>query len=168
VVRYGNVIGSRGSVIPFFQKCREKGVLPITDRRMTRFWITLDKGANFVLNCLKDMVGGELFVPKLPSMSIMDLAKAVAPECSIEIVGIRPGEKLHEVMIPRDDARRTLDCGDHFVVQPDFTFWESKSICGEAVPDEFEYNSNDNPWRLSEEDMKELIREYDPLWKAKH
>jgi len=117
VVRYGNVVGSRGSVIPFFFKCRENGILPITDPRMTRFWITLEQGVNFVLNCLTTMIGGELFVPKLPSMNIMDLAKVIAPECKTEIVGIRPGEKLHEVMIPRDDARRSLEYDNHYVIQ---------------------------------------------------
>src|SRR4030042_5907350 len=109
VVRYGNVVGSRGGVIPFFLEKRKTGVLPITDPRMTRFWITLDQGVNFVLESLGRMVGGELFVPKLPSMNIMDLAKAIAPECKTKIIGIRPGEKLHEIMIPRDDARKTIE-----------------------------------------------------------
>jgi len=116
VVRYGNVVGSRGSVVPFFLKCRENGILPITDPRMTRFWITLEQGVNFVLACLKKMVGGELFVPKLPSMNIMDLAKVIAPKCKTEIIGIRPGEKLHELMITRDDARRTLEFKDHYMI----------------------------------------------------
>jgi len=111
VVRYGNVVGSRGSVIPFFLQRKETGVLPITDSRMTRFWITLKQGVSFVLDCLERMVGGELFVPKIPSMNIMDLAKAIAPECKTEIVGIRPGEKLHEVMVSKDDARRTRGHG---------------------------------------------------------
>ena len=143
VVRYGNVVGSRGSVIPFFLKQKEKGILPITDSRMTRFWITLEQGVNFVLNCLEQMVGGELFVPKIPSMNIMDLAKAIAPECKTEIVGIRPGEKLHEVMVTRDDARKALEYKDHYVVQPDFQFWGSrfKSNGGNALPEDFEYNS---------------------------
>jgi len=160
VVRYGNVAGSRGSVIPFFLKCRENGVLPITDPRMTRFWITLEQGVNFVLSCLETMVGGELFVPKLPSMNIMDLAKIIAPECSTEIVGIRPGEKLHEVMIPKDDARKTLEFDNHYVIQPDFAFWgrRFKNNDGKSVPDEFEYNSGTNPWRLTPDEMREIIK----------
>ena len=160
VVRYGNVAGSRGSVIPFFLKCRENGVLPITDPRMTRFWITLEQGVNFVLRCLETMVGGELFVPKLPSMNIMALAKIIAPECSTEIVGIRPGEKLHEVMIPKDDARRTLEFDNHFVIQPDFAFWgrRFKNNGGKSVPDEFEYTSDINPWKLTSAEMKEIIK----------
>jgi len=109
VVRYGNVIGSRGSVIPFFLKQRETGVLPITDMRMTRFWLTLEQGVEFVLKCLERMVGGELFVPKIPSMRIVDLAKAICPECELRPVGIRPGEKLHEIMISTDDARSTVE-----------------------------------------------------------
>jgi len=120
IVRYGNVAGSRGSVIPFFIKCKKSGVIPITDPRMTRFWITLEQGVNFVLSRLEKMVGGELFVPKIPSMNIMDLAKVIAPECKTEIVGIRPGEKLHELMITRDDARRTLEFRDHYIIQPEF------------------------------------------------
>ncbi len=123
VVRYGNVVGSRGSVVPFFLKQKETGVLTITDPRMTRFWITLEQGVDFVLSCLERMVGGELFVPKIPSMNIMDLAKAIAPECETKIIGIRPGEKLHEVMVPKDEARMTLDFGTHYVIQPDFRFF---------------------------------------------
>ncbi len=159
VVRYGNVAGSRGSVIPFFLKCKENGTLPITDPRMTRFWITLEQGVNFVLRSLEIMVGGELFVPKLPSMNIMELAKVIAPECKTEIVGIRPGEKLHEVMIPMDDARRTLEYPDHYVIQPDFTFWGKRFINSDAKPvDEgFEYNSGTNPWRLTREEMQGII-----------
>jgi len=160
VVRYGNVVGSRGSVIPFFMKCKEDGVLPITDPRMTRFWITLEQGVNFVLQCLERMVGGELFVPKIPSMSIMDLAKAVAPECKTKMVGIRPGEKLHEMMIPRDDARRALEYESHYVIQPDFRFWTRRynSVGGKPVPEDFEYNSETNPWRLSIDEMKDMIK----------
>jgi UDP-N-acetylglucosamine 4,6-dehydratase/5-epimerase len=160
VVRYGNVAGSRGSVIPFFLKCRENGRLPITDPRMTRFWITLEQGVNFVLSRLESMVGGELFVPKIPSMNIMDLAKVIAPECPTEIVGIRPGEKLHEVMIPRDDARRTLEFDNHYVIQPDFDFWGRRfnNNGGKSLPDEFEYNSDTNPWKLTSMEMMEIIK----------
>lgn len=160
VVRYGNVAGSRGSVIPFFLKCRGTGVLPITDSRMTRFWITLEQGVNFVLKCLETMVGGELFVPKLPSMNIMDLAKAIAPECRTDTLGIRPGEKIHEVMIPMDDARRTIEYPDHYIVQPDFDFWGRRftSNGGQAVPEDFEYNSGNNTWILTTDQMREIIK----------
>lgn len=159
VVRYGNVVGSRGSVIPFFLKQKEKGVLPITDSRMTRFWITIEQGVDFVLNCLEQMVGGELFVPKIPSMNIMDLAKVIAPECKTEIVGIRPGEKLHEVMVTRDDARRTLEYKDHYVVQPDFPFWGNRfqNNGGKPLPEDFEYNSGTNPWFLTIDEMRRLV-----------
>lgn len=165
VVRYGNVAGSRGSVIPFFLKCKETGVLPITDSRMTRFWITLEQGVNFVLRCLDTMVGGELFVPKLPSMNIMELAKVIAPECKKDIIGIRPGEKLHEVMIPKDDARRTIAYADHYIIQPDFAFWEKRftNNGSQPVPSEFEYNSGDNPWILTPEEMAEIVKGLETL-----
>lgn len=159
VVRYGNVVGSRGSVIPFFLKKKETGVLPITDPRMTRFWITLEEGVKFVLDCLERMVGGELFVPKIPSMNIMDLAKAIAPECRTEIVGIRPGEKIHELMITRDDARNTLEFEDHYLIQPDFRYFTHrfKNESGKPVTQEFEYNSGTNPWQLTEVELKKMV-----------
>jgi len=143
VARYGNVVGSRGSVIPFFLKKREEGILPITDPRMTRFWITLEQGVDFVLKCLELMVGGELFVPKIPSMNMMDLAKAIAPECKTEIIGIRPGEKLHEVMVPKDDAHRTIEYESHYIIQPNFRYFERRfnNNGGKPVPKYFEYNS---------------------------
>ena len=128
VVRYGNVVGSRGSVIPFFLKCRESGCFTITDPRMTRFWITIEQGVNFVLDCFERMVGGELFVPKLPSMNIMDLAKAIDPACNARIIGIRPGEKIHEVMISSDDARRTLEFDRYYIIQPNFYFGKNEII----------------------------------------
>jgi UDP-N-acetylglucosamine 4,6-dehydratase len=161
VVRYGNVVGSRGSVIPFFLKQRESnGALTVTDPRMTRFWITLEQGVKFVLDCLDRMVGGELFVPKLPSMNIMDLAKAIAPECNISIVGIRPGEKLHEVMIPKDEARNTLEVGNYFIIQPPFKFFvrRFKNNNGSKVPESFEYNSENNTQWLSADALKTLLQ----------
>lgn len=160
VVRYGNVAGSRGSVIPFFLKCRENGTLPITDPRMTRFWITIEQGVNFVLKCLEHMVGGELFVPKLPSMNIMDLAKAIAPECKTEIIGIRPGEKLHELMITKDDAKRTLEFKEYYMIQPDFHYWKKRynSNDGRPVPEDFEYTSGNNPLVLSIEEMQKIVK----------
>ena len=160
VVRYGNVAGSRGSVIPFFLKKKAEGVLPITDPRMTRFWITLEQGVDFVLKCLEIMVGGELFVPKIPSMNMMDLAKAIAPECKTEIIGIRPGEKLHEVMVPKDDAHRTIEYDDKFIIKPDFRFFGRRfnSNGGKPIPEGFEYNSETNPWKLSIDEMQDIIR----------
>jgi UDP-N-acetylglucosamine 4,6-dehydratase/5-epimerase len=159
VVRYGNVIGSRGSVIPFFLKQRETGVLPITDTRMTRFWITLEQGVEFVLKCLERMVGGELFVPKIPSMRIIDLAKAICPECELKPVGIRPGEKLHEIMISSDDARSTVEYEDHYVVKPAFKYF-SRRFCDngcQPVPEGFNYSSDSNTWWLGIEELKEII-----------
>ena len=160
VVRYGNVVGSRGSVIPFFLKQRETGVLPITDPRMTRFWITLEQGVGFVLDCLKRMVGGELFVPKIPSMNIMDLAKAIAPECKTKIIGIRPGEKLHEVMVPRDEARMTLEFDKFFIIQPKFWFFERrfKNKKGKPLPEDFEYSSGTNKQWLTLEELRKMIK----------
>lgn len=159
VVRYGNVVGSRGSVIQLFLKQRPSGVLTITDPRMTRFWITLEQAVNFVLYSLENMVGGEIFVPKLPSMNIMDLAAAIAPECRTQIIGIRPGEKLHEVMVTRDEARNTMEFNDYFVIKPEFRFFTRrfKEEGGIPVPPEFEYNSRDNPWRLRPEELQTLL-----------
>jgi len=136
VVRYGNVVGSRGSVIPFFKSIRQTGRIPITDERMTRFWITLEGAVQLVFTAFDKMQGGEIFVPKIPSMKITDLAEAVAPDCEIDIIGIRPGEKLHELMIPEDDARRTLDMGDYYIIQPEFNWWQSKHE-GRALPEGF-------------------------------
>jgi UDP-N-acetylglucosamine 4,6-dehydratase len=159
VVRYGNVVGSRGSVIPFFLERKKTGVLPITDPRMTRFWITLEQGAQFVLRSLERMVGGELFVPKIPSMNIMDLAKAICPECKTEIVGIRPGEKLHEVMVPRDDARNTIEFDDFYVIKPMFRFFERRfnENGSRPVPENFEYNSGTNPWWLTVAELRTMM-----------
>ena len=161
VVRYGNVAGSRGSVIPFFLQKKEEGVLPITDPRMTRFWITLEQGVKFVLKCLELMVGGELFVPKIPSMNIMELAKAIAPECKTEIIGIRPGEKLDEVMVPKDEAQRTIEYDDKYIIQPDFRFFEDRFSPngGKPVAEGFEYNSGTNPWKLSIDEMRNILRQ---------
>lgn len=160
VVRYGNVVGSRGSVIPFFISRKETGVLPITDPRMTRFWITLEQGVNFVLNCLKQMVGGELFVPKIPSMNIMNLVKAIAPECKTEVIGIRPGEKLHEIMISKDDARLAIELDNYYIVKPDFNFFGRRfqDNTGKPVPLEFEYSSDKNSWWLTMEELRDMIK----------
>jgi UDP-N-acetylglucosamine 4,6-dehydratase len=159
VVRYGNVMGSRGSVIPFFVKSCQTGILPITDPRMTRFWITLEQGVNFVLHCLGQMVGGEIFVPKIPSLGIMDLAEAICPDCKPEIVGIRPGEKLHEVLITKDDARNTVEFDNFYVIKPQFRYFDRR-FCDrdcKLVPEDFEYNSGTNPWKLTIKEMREMI-----------
>ena len=141
-VRYGNVVGSRGSVVPLFIKQRQNGKLTITDERMTRFWISLEQGVRFVIRCIEQMYGGEVFVPKIPSMKMIDLAKAVAPEAEIDVIGIRPGEKLHEVLISEDEARLTIELPDMFVVQPAVTFWSRPfgkdwETMGRHLPDRF-------------------------------
>jgi UDP-N-acetylglucosamine 4,6-dehydratase len=158
VVRYGNVVNSRGSVVPLFRRLRAGGTIPITDRRMTRFWITLEQGVDFVLKCLDIMHGGELFVPKIPSMSIVDLAEVIAPGCRHETVGIRPGEKLHETMVTEDDARRTLEFDDFFLIQPDFPWWDgTRWNSGKPVADRFRYSSDTNPRRLTRDELAGMI-----------
>lgn len=160
VVRYGNVIGSRGSVIPFFKKMKETGKIPITDSRMTRFWITLDQGVEFVIKCIDICIGGELLVPKIPSMNIMDLAKAIAPDCEYETVGIRPGEKLHEVMITEDDSRHTLEFDEYYVVEPEFHSWSNERHMnngGKTVKEGFLYASNLNDKWLTIEELRSLV-----------
>ena len=157
VVRYGNVVGSRGSVVPIFQELRETGTIPITDKRMTRFWITLEQGVEFVVRVLGYMHGGEIFVPKIPSVNIMDLAEAMAPECQYKFIGIRPREKLHEVMVPADDARRTLELSGFYVIQPEFPAWRSDNWKeGRPVPEGFCYASDTNAWCLSVDEIKAL------------
>jgi UDP-N-acetylglucosamine 4,6-dehydratase len=160
VVRYGNVVGSRGSVIPFFLERRHQGVLPITDERMTRFWITLDQGVQFVLDSLERMRGGEIFVPKLPSMRVTDLARAIAPECELRIVGIRPGEKLHEVMVPEDDARSTLEYDDHYRILPSFHDWDADDYYhgsgGTRCREGFSYSSDRNDHWLTDDELRRM------------
>lgn len=158
VVRYGNVVGSRGSVIPLFLKQKETGVLTITDERMTRFWITLEQGVSFVLHCLEAMYGGEVFVPKIPSMRIIDLARAICPGCEVKYTGIRPGEKIHEVLISRDEARNTLDVGKFYVIKPAFPYWTTGSWSkGRPVPEEWEYTSDKNEQWLGVEELRGLL-----------
>ena len=161
VVRYGNVVGSRGSVIPFFLEQRKNGKLPITDPRMTRFWITLEQGVKFVLQCLEKMSRGEIFVPKLPSMKVVDLARALAPECEHEVVGIRPGEKLHEVMVTAEDAVHSYEFDNHYVIAPQFPWWDAQyCLKGKSLPDGFIYSSDRNDWWLSDEDLQELAEKF--------
>jgi len=163
VVRYGNVIGSRGSVIPFFKKMRETGSLPITDPRMTRFWITLLEGSRFVESCTSLMKGGEVFIPKIPSMRIPDLATAMCPDCEQKVIGIRPGEKLHEMMIPRDEARNVLEYDSYYIIRPSFHDWTAEqddTYAGEKgrpVADDFEYTSDGNTDWITTEELKTVI-----------
>ena len=166
VVRYGNVMGSRGSVIPFFLKKGKKGIFPITDKRMTRFNITLEEGANFVLFCLKKMQGGEIFVPKIPSYKIIDLAKAISASAKIKFVGIRPGEKLHEEMISQNDAIHTIEYSNYFLITPNskFIIWNKNkplnfNRSGRSCRDGFSYNSKDNKDYLNKVELKKLITE---------
>ncbi|QKF78806.1 UDP-N-acetylglucosamine 4,6-dehydratase (inverting) [Arcobacter defluvii] len=168
VVRYGNVIGSRGSVVPYFQKLISEGsaFLPITDEKMTRFMITLEDGVNFVLKNFERMQGGEIFVPKIPSMKIVDLADAMAPSLERKIIGIRPGEKLHEIMCPADDSHLTFEFDDHFVIAPTITFTKRRDYdhnileeLGKKVAQGFEYNSGNNKEWLEKEELIKLIKE---------
>jgi UDP-N-acetylglucosamine 4,6-dehydratase len=157
VVRYGNVVGSRGSVVPYFKQLAPTGVLPITDERMTRFWITLDQGVRFVLDSLERMHGGELFVPKIPSMRVVDLARAMAPDAELQVVGIRPGEKLHEEMISSSDSRSTLDLGDRYVIQPELDFWRRDRLDGTPLPDGFSYSSDTNGQWLEVSELRDMV-----------
>ncbi|WP_394234926.1 UDP-N-acetylglucosamine 4,6-dehydratase (inverting) [Niallia oryzisoli] len=160
VVRYGNVVGSRGSVVPFFKKMASTGKLPVTDERMTRFWITLDQGVQFVIDSLDRMHGGEIFVPKIPSMKVTDLAAAIAPDIKIEIVGIRPGEKLHEAMITEDDARHTLEFDNYYVITPEFPWWSKEYTKNAKTLNEgFKYTSDTNTEWLTVEELQSLVEE---------
>ena len=159
VVRYGNVVGSRGSVVPFFLARRKTGVLPVTDERMTRFWITLQQGVDFVVDSLQRMHGAEVFVPKIPSMKIVDLARAIGPECRMEIVGIRPGEKLHEVMVPEGDGRNTVELPDRYVILPGYELWEDPAYRdAPRCPDTFRYASDTNDRWLTQAELLDMIR----------
>ena len=161
VVRYGNVMGSRGSVVPLFRKLAASGRLPITDARMTRFWITLDQAVRFVVDSFDRMAGGEIFVPRIPSMSVVDLARAIAPDAELDVVGIRPGEKLHEEMISEDDARRTYAHDDHYVIAPVLSSWAGAPDAGSAkpMPEGFAYRSDTNEQWLDAEALRLLIDE---------
>jgi len=156
VVRYGNVLNSRGSVIPFFKEQRAKGVLTITDERMTRFWMTVEKGVNFVLRSLKLTRGGEIFIPKMPSMRITDLAEAVAPGCRHKVIGIRPGEKLHEVLIPEDESHNTVEVKDMYIILTPFQTRDNYKSC-KRVKDGFRYSSDTNKEWFKAKDLRKLI-----------
>jgi UDP-N-acetylglucosamine 4,6-dehydratase len=158
-VRYGNVVGSRGSVVPLFLKQRQNGAITLTDERMTRFWISLDQGVRFVIRCIEEMRGGEVFVPKIPSMKMVDLANAIAPEAEIRLIGIRAGEKLHEVLISEDEARSTVELEDMYVVQPAAALWfgHQWSAKGRALPDDFHYASDNNDQWLTVEEIRAIV-----------
>jgi UDP-N-acetylglucosamine 4,6-dehydratase/5-epimerase len=157
-VRYGNVVGSRGSVIPIFLEQRKRGRITITDPRMTRFWITLEQGVRFVVRCLEQMHGGEIFVPKIPSMKLLDMAQAVGPDCQIDCVGIRPGEKLHEVLLSEDEARQTVEVDDMYIIRPNHPWWRSANwVDAGALPENFRFASDNNTRWLSIAELLELI-----------
>lgn len=163
VVRYGNVFGSRGSVVPVFRASREKGVVPITDARMTRFWITLKQGVVFVIRCLEEMVGGEIFVPKLPSLRIVDLAEVVCPGCRHEVVGIRPGEKVHETLVCRDEGPFAYEYEDRFVICPPVALTRFEQKGKKPLGPSFNgYTSDTNPRWLNVEQLKDLVDREEP------
>ena len=164
VVRYGNVVGSRGSVVPLFAKQRDTGKLTITNPEMTRFLITLDQGVEFVLQSLENMVGGELFVPKIPACSVADMAHVLAPGCEWDTIGLRPGEKVHEVLIPADESRNVLEFDNHYVIQPIQSFWGNKIgiLGGVSASEGFVYASNCNCETLSEEQLKDMLEDFLP------
>jgi UDP-N-acetylglucosamine 4,6-dehydratase len=164
-VRYGNVVGSRGSVVPLFLKQRASGRVTITDERMTRFWLSLEQGVHFVMNCIEQMEGGEVFVPKIPSTTIVDLAKAIAPDGEIEIIGIRPGEKLHEVLISEDEARNTVERDAMFIVKPPETLWKrDMHYEGQPLPDGFRFSSDTNSQWLDVDGIKKFIAPFEDLF----
>ncbi|MGA9204178.1 UDP-N-acetylglucosamine 4,6-dehydratase (inverting) [Methanoregula sp.] len=161
-VRYGNVIGSRGSVIPVFKEQMKSGTINLTDERMTRFWITLDQGVHFVIRCIEQMQGGEIFIPKIPSMKLMDLAEAIAPHADRKFTGIRPGEKLHEVLITEDEARHALEYDLYFIIEPEHKFWHAAPAAGgKELPDNFRYDSCTNTQWLSKGDLCTIVSQKD-------
>lgn len=162
-VRYGNVAGSRGSVIPLFRKQNSFGTVTITDKRMTRFWITLEQGVEFVIKCVERMKGGEIFVPKIPSMKIIDLKKVIAPSCKVKHIGIRPGEKINEILITEEEARHTVEYDNFFIIKPEHPWWPSNNWKdGKSLPEGFSYTSNNNKDWLKEEELRKIVED---LWK---
>jgi FlaA1/EpsC-like NDP-sugar epimerase len=157
--RYGNVIGSSGSIIPLFKEQKENGEITITDERMTRFWITLEQGVRFVIKCLEDMHGGEIFVPKIPSMKITDLADVIAHDCKRRLIGRRPGEKLHEILLTKEEASHTKETDDYFIIEPEFPFWDKGNFKDHRCPsDGFEYSSNGNTQWIAPEQIEEILK----------
>src|SRR5437763_4192728 len=161
--RYGNVVGSRGSIIPLFIEQRRNGHVTITDPRMTRFWLTLEQGVRFVMRCIQQMHGGEIFVPKIPSMKILDMAQAVGPDCQIDCIGIRPGEKLHEVLLSEDESRNAVETDDTFVIQPAHSWWKKENWkSASPLMEEFRYASDNNSEWLTAEDLYGLVESTSP------
>lgn len=160
VVRYGNVVGSKGSVVPTFIEQRKEGTLTITHEDMTRFWITLEKGVELVLNALERLRGGEIYVPKIPSMKVVDLAKAIAPEADHEVIGIRPGEKLAEILVTEEEARHAREFDDHYLIEPEHPFWNrTPQAGGTELPEGFEYRSDENDEWLETKELRAMVRE---------
>ncbi len=156
--RYGNVVGSRGSVVPIFLEQRRRGKITITDPRMTRFWLTLEQGVKFVIRCIEQMHGGEIFVPKIPSMRLLDLAETIAPGCEVETIGIRPGEKLHEVLVSEDESRQTLETEDMYIIQPSHPWWKSENwVNAKPLAEGFRYSSDTNEQWLTRRELEELV-----------
>jgi len=158
-VRYGNVVASSGSVIPLFMEQKKKSTLTLTDKRMTRFWITLEEGVKFVVDCIEKMKGGEIFIPKIPSMKIMDLAKVIAPKTKKKIIGIRSGEKLHEELLTTEEAKHSKEFDRYFVIEPEFPFWQKDNFKeGKPLPEEFKYSSDTNKKWLTKEELREILK----------
>ena len=163
-MRYGNVVGSRGSVIPLFKRQAESGELTITDEAMTRFWITLDEAVEFVIDCLGRMQGGEVFVPRIPSMRVIDIAEAIAPGAPRRIIGIRPGEKIHEVLLTEEEARHATAFDDYFAIYPSFPFWRATDYPrGEELPPGFDFTSERNEDWLNAQQLNEMIAQIAPI-----
>lgn len=159
-VRYGNVVGSRGSVIPLFKEQKKKGVVTITDERMTRFWITQEQAIRFIIDCIEKMKGGEVFIPKIPSMKVNDLIDVIAPNAKREVIGIRPGEKINEVLLIGEEARHSKEFDSYFVIEPEYPFWSKDNLKGgESLPGGFRYTSGDNDWWLAKDDLKEMLKD---------
>jgi UDP-N-acetylglucosamine 4,6-dehydratase (inverting) len=159
-VRYGNVMASRGSVIPVFQEQRKIGVVTITDKNMTRFWITQEQAVRFIINCIEKMKGGEIFVPKIPSMKIIDLAEVIAPECKREVIGIRPGEKINEVLLTGEEARHAKEFDNYFVIEPEYAFWNKNNFKErKPLPADFTYSSGNNDHWLTKAELNKMLEE---------
>ena len=159
-VRYGNVVGSRGSVIPVFQRQKEKGKITITDENMTRFWITQEQSVRFIINCIEKMKGGEIFVPKIPSMKIIDLAEVIAPKCKREVIGIRPGEKINEILLTGEEAHHTKEFDNYFIVKPEHHFWGKGNYKkGKLLPSNFKYSSGNNDHWLTKAELNKMLED---------
>ena len=160
-IRYGNVIGSNGSVIPLFLKQKKTGTITITDETITRFWITLTQGVHFVIDCIERIQGGEIFIPKIPSMKITDLAQVIAPDAKRKIIGIRPGEKVHETLLTEEEAKHTKEFPTYFSVEPEFPFWKKVNAeNGKLIPNGFKYTSDNNTWWLSKSNLRDMMEKF--------